>query len=122
MTSTLIKKVSRKGFVLILTLSTLSILIESNGLPMSILFGGLLGLFNFRGLARSVQSFTYTEGVKRPARRIAALTMLRFSLFAIVLALLYKQDLINIPGFVIGFTLVVCLILFEGYLLMRKVE
>lgn len=122
MTVTLIKTVSRKGFILVITLSALSIFIESKGLPISIFLGGLTGLVNFRGLARSVQNFTASDVVGNPLRRITASTIFRLSVLTIALALLYRHDLINIPGFIIGLTLVVYLILFEGYFLLNKAE
>lgn len=122
MTGTLIKKVSIKGLILIVILSAISIFIESKGLPISILIGGLAGLVNFRGLARSVQNITALEMVDRPAKRIAASTIFRLAVITIAMVMLYKQKLINIPGIITGLTLVVYLILLEGYLLIGKME
>ncbi|HLC16942.1 MAG TPA: ATP synthase subunit I [Thermodesulfovibrionia bacterium] len=119
MTGTLIKAVSTKGFVLVTAVAGLSVLIDSKGLPLSILLGGLLGLVNFRTLARSVQGLT---GMEKQGKRMAGSAIFRLSLFAGALALLYKYNLVNIPGFVFGLTLIVYLILFEGYFLMRKVQ
>lgn len=85
-------------------------------LPASVLFGGALGLLNFRWLAVSVQRFYLRPGASAMGSKVAAavISLLKLSLIFIILFVVIKWQLLPILGLVAGLSLCFLAILWEG--------
>ncbi len=91
-------------------------------LPASILFGGALGLLNFRWLAVSVQRVYLRPGATSTSSNVAAvfISLLKLSLIFIILFIVIKWRLLHVLALVAGLTLCFLAILWEGATLMRQ--
>jgi len=85
-------------------------------LPVSVLFGGALGLLNFRWLAVSVQRVYLRQGATPAGSNIAAviISLLKLSLIFIILFIVIKWQLLHVFGLVGGLSLSFLAILWEG--------
>jgi hypothetical protein len=107
----LVRRVHRQGLVVLIIVSVLSAFIERPKLPVGILFGGLLGLANLKGLEWGLTRFF---GTTRPQGKLIFLSFFRFFALTCVLLLLAILKLVNFLGILIGFTIVFVLVLKEG--------
>jgi len=107
----LIKRIYRQGIVILLPLSAISAFFEWKKLPISILFGGILGFANLKGLAWGLRDFAISA---KPSGRVIFLSLFRFFMLAFILLILSILKLINLVGILIGFTVIFILILKEG--------
>lgn len=102
----------KKAAFVIVPLALLSAFIEPVKLPLGIFLGGVLALLNLRGLIRGVENLVDTY---RPTARLVVMSFFRlFVLFAVISALAISR-LVNLIGLLIGFTLVLGLLLMEGF-------
>ena len=85
-------------------------------LPASVLFGGALGLLNFRWLAISVQRVYLRQGATPVGSNLAAMiiSLLKLSLIFIILFIVIKWQLLHVFGLVGGLSLCFLAILWEG--------
>jgi hypothetical protein len=85
-------------------------------LPVSVLFGGVLGLLNFRWLAVSVQRVYLRQGATPVGSNVAAviISLLKLSLIFIILFIVIKWHLLHVFGLVGGLSLSFLAILWEG--------
>jgi hypothetical protein len=85
-------------------------------LPVSVLFGGALGLLNFRWLAISVQRVYLRQGATPAGSNIAAaiISLLKLSVIFIILFIVIKWQLLHVFGLVGGLSLCFLAILWEG--------
>jgi hypothetical protein len=90
-------------------------------LPASVLFGGLLGLLNFRWLAISVERVYLRQGATPGLSNLAAIiiSVLKLSLIFIVLFVVIKWQLLHVFGLVAGLSLCFLAILWEGVTVMK---
>jgi hypothetical protein len=90
--------------------------------PAGILFGGLLGVLNFRWLAVSVERFYLRKGATPGVSNVVALFMsgVKLTLIFIVLFIVIKWHLVHVFGLVIGLSLSFVAILWEGARLMKQ--
>lgn len=90
--------------------------------PVSILFGGGLGLMNFRWLATAVEQLYLSKRATALTSNIAALVISVLKLFAIfiVLFIVIKWSLFHIFGMVTGLSLCFLAILWEGVTVMKQ--
>ncbi|MEW6571168.1 MAG: hypothetical protein AB1390_08345 [Nitrospirota bacterium] len=107
----LIKRIYRQAIFILIPLSVISAFFEWKKLPLSILFGGLLGLANLKGLAWSVEGLI---GTYRPHTKLLFFSFIRFLILSAILLILAILKLIDFFGILIGFTVVFALILKEG--------
>ncbi len=93
-------------------------------LPVSILFGGGLGLVNFRWLATAVERLYLRKRATALTSNIAAMVISVLKLFAIfiVLFIVIKWSLFHIFGMVTGLSLCFLAILWEGFVVMGRRE
>ncbi len=84
--------------------------------PASVLFGGALGLLNFRWLAISVQRVYLRQGATPLGSNLAAviISLLKLSLIFIILFVVIKWQLLHVFGLVGGLSLCFLAILWEG--------
>jgi len=107
----ILKGVIKKSIFVILPLMAGSVFIEPKRLPLGIMMGWLLGIVNLRALSRNVRAFLGTE---KATAKIVLMSMTRlFALFSAIAILVYYR-IINVFGFLIGFTMVLLFILIEG--------
>lgn len=88
----------------------------------SLLFGGALGLLNFRWLALSVQRIYLRQGVTSGLSMLAAtvVSILKLTLIFIILFIVIKWQLLHVYGLAAGLTFCFLAILWEGIGLMKK--
>jgi hypothetical protein len=91
-------------------------------LPASILFGGMLGLLNFRWLAIAVQRVYLRQGATAVTSNLAAvvISILKLSLIFIILFIVIKWQLLHVFGMVGGLSLCFLAILWEGTTMMKQ--
>jgi len=91
-------------------------------LPASVLFGGALGLLNFRWLALSVQRVYLRQGATPVGANFAAviISLLKLSLIFIILFIVIKWQLFHVFGLVGGLSLCFLAILWEGFTMMHQ--
>jgi hypothetical protein len=85
-------------------------------LPASVLFGGVLGLLNFRWLAISVQRIYLRQGATAAGSKVAAaiISLLKLTLIFVILFVVIKWQLLHVLGLVAGLSLCFLAILWEG--------
>jgi hypothetical protein len=91
-------------------------------LPLSVLFGGALGLLNFRWLAIAVQRVYLRQGATAVASNLAAtiISILKLSIIFIILFVVIKWQLLHVFGLVGGLSLCFLAIIWEGATLMKQ--
>ncbi len=91
-------------------------------LPLSVLFGGGLGLLNFRWLAISVERVYLRKGATPVLSNLAAviISILKLSVIFIILFIVIKWQMLHIFGLVAGLSLCFLAILWEGVTTMKK--
>jgi hypothetical protein len=106
------KRVIIKAIIIILPAAVLSyFFIEQQKVPLGILLGGLLGLFNLRQLSRNVAGLVGTE---KATFKLVFLSMTRLMVLCSAIFLLIYYGIVNVFGLLFGFTVVFALILIEG--------
>jgi ATP synthase I chain len=90
--------------------------------PLSILFGGALGLLNFRWLAVAVERIYLRKGATPGLSNLAAVIIgvLKLSVIFIILFVVIKWQLVHMFGLVGGLTLCFLAILWEGAAVMKQ--
>ncbi len=91
-------------------------------LPAGVLFGGALGLLNFRWLAIAVERVYLRKGATPGVSNLAAavINVLKLSLIFIVLFIVIKWQLVHVFGLVAGLSLCFLAILWEGATVMKR--
>jgi len=91
-------------------------------LPASVLFGGLLGLLNFRWLAVAVQRVYLRQGATPVTSNLAAVvfSILKLSLIFVILFVVIKWQLLHVFGLVGGLSLCFLAILWEGTTMVKQ--
>jgi hypothetical protein len=126
----ILKGVAKKTALIVslATAATLVYAVVSGGdhrwwfLPASILFGGALGLLNFRWLAVSVQRVYLRQGATVVGSNLAAvvISLLKLSLIFVILFIVIKWQLLPVFGLVAGLSLCFAAILWEGATVMKQ--
>ena len=90
--------------------------------PGSIIFGGMLGLLNFRWLAIAVERVYLRKGATPGLANLAAvvISVLKLSIIFIILFVVLKWHLVHIFGLVGGLSLSFLAIVWEGATLMKQ--
>ncbi len=91
-------------------------------LSASILFGGTLGLLNFRWLAIAVQRIYLRQGATAVSSNLAAviISLLKLSLIFVILFIVIKWQLLHVIALVAGLSLCFLAILWEGATTMKQ--
>lgn len=108
----MIRNVYRKAAVILIALSGLAVFFDSRRLIVSTVIGALLALINLRGLSRSIKGLL---GSNRAAGKIIFSSYVRLFVLAVILFILFKKSLVNPIGILTGFTIILVLILVEGW-------
>ncbi len=91
-------------------------------LPAGVLFGGALGLLNFRWLAIAVERIYLRKGATPGVSNLAAaiINILKLSLIFVVLFIVIKWQIVHVFGLVAGLSLCFLAILWEGATVMKQ--
>ncbi len=126
----ILKAVSGKTALFVLPVTAAALvyaLVQQRGerwwfLPASILFGGALGLLNFRWLAIAVERVYLRKGATAVVSGLAAaiISILKLAVIFIILFVVMKWQLVHIFGLVGGLSLCFLAILWEGATLMKQ--
>jgi len=92
--------------------------------PVGVVFGAVLGLFNFRWLAYAVERVYLRKGATGTLANVAAavITVLKLSSIFIVLFVVIKNQWVHLVGLVLGLTLSFGAILWQGYGLVASLK
>ncbi len=93
-------------------------------LPAGILFGAVLGLLNFRWLARAVERLYLKKGTHAAVSITAAeiVHVLKLLIVFIILFVVIKWQLVHLLGLIVGLSLCFIAILWEGLMAMRGMQ
>ena len=126
----IIKGVARKTMFIVFFGAVVAFIVASvqkNGqplwfLPVSVLFGGALGLLNFRWLAAAVQRVYLRKGATPGLSNLAAIiiSILKLSVIFIILFIVIKWQLLQIFGLVGGLSLCFLAIIWQGVTTMKE--
>lgn len=126
----IIKAVAGKTALLVFPVSGAAlvyVLVQQHGerwwfIPASILFGGALGLLNFRWLAIAVERVYLRKGATAVLSSTAAavISILKLALIFVILLVVIKWHLVHIFGLVGGLSLCFLAILWEGAALVKQ--
>lgn len=85
-------------------------------LPVSILFGGILGFLNFRWLATAVQRIYLRKGATPGLSNLAAaiINILKLSFIFVILFAVIKWQVLHVFGVVAGLSFCFLAIIWEG--------
>lgn len=108
---TLISRISRLSFIVLIPLAVVSGFLEWKKLPLSIIIGGVLGLLNLRVLSWGIGGML---GSSRATGAMVVFSILRLLFLFLVMAILLYLGVITIMGLLIGFTVVFTVLLVEG--------
>lgn len=91
-------------------------------LPISVLFGGALGLLNFRWLAVAVQKIYLRQGATAGVSNLAAaiINVLKLSIIFIILFVVIKWQLVHVFGLVAGLSFCFLAIIWEGATIVKE--
>lgn len=90
--------------------------------PAGILFGGALGVLNFRWLAASVERFYLRKGATPGVSNLLAMVIsgIKLTLIFVILFIVIKWRLVHVFGLVVGLSLCFLTILWEGARIMKQ--
>lgn len=93
-------------------------------LPSSILFGGILGILNFRWLAIAVERIYMKRGATPAGANLAGaiFSVLKLSIIFIVLFVVIKWRLLDVFALLIGLSLCFMAIIWEGVTIMGRMR
>ena len=93
-------------------------------LPASVLFGGVLGLLNFRWLAVAVERVYLKKGMTPVGANLAGaiINVLKLSVIFIVLFIVIKWQLLDVFALLIGLSLCFLAIIWEGVTIMGRMK
>ncbi|MEJ2323590.1 MAG: ATP synthase subunit I [Nitrospirota bacterium] len=108
----MMRRVYKLAALIVIPLALASALIEPVKLPLGIVAGAVLAAVNFRGMHRNLQGLMETE---RPTVKLAVLSVVRLLIVFTAIILLAALKAVNLIGLMVGFTVVVVLVVKEGY-------
>lgn len=109
----MMNRVYKQTALLVIPLAAASAFIEPTKLPLGILAGALLAVINFRGMMRNLQSLM---GTYKPTVRLVILSIGRLLVIFSMIILLAVLRVVDLIGLMVGFTVVVVIVVKEGYI------
>ncbi len=109
----ILEKVYRQTAYIIIPLAVASAFIEPRKLPLGIVVGALLAVINSRGMMKNLQSLI---GTYKPTAKLIFLSIGRLLIMFSVIILLAVLRVVDLIGLMVGFTVVVILVVKEGYI------
>ena len=115
----MIKRIYKQSAIMLIVVAALSAFVEWKKLPLSILIGGALGLANLKGLVWGVQGLIGV--IEQAAAKLVFFSFFRLFILSAIIVILIWLQLVNIAGVALGFTLVLILLLKEGFKAAKEV-
>lgn len=113
----MMQKIYKQAALIVVPLAVASAFIEPKKLPLGIVVGALLAAINFRGMHRNLQSLI---GTYRPTAKLVILSIGRLLIMFSVIIFLAVAKVVNLIGLMVGFTVVVVLVVKEGFLAAKE--
>ncbi len=108
----MIRNLFKRAAVVLAALAAGAALVGGWKLPLGIIVGGALALLNFRGLERGLENLL---GGTRPTMKLMFLGVFRLLILSAAIVLLAYSRAVDLIGLMAGFSVVVLLVLFEGF-------
>jgi hypothetical protein len=109
----MMKKVYKRAAFIIIPMAVASAFIEPVKLPLGIIIGALLAVVNFRGMTRNLEGLIGTD---RPTMKLMVLSIGRLLIIFSAIIALAVARVVDLLGLMVGFTVVLILVIREGYL------
>ncbi len=109
----IVRKVYKQSAFTLVPLAIVSAVIEWKRLPLSILIGGILALANLKGLAWSIGGLVGAGG--QVSGKLVFFSLIRLFILFVILIILIWLKVINIAGIFVGITIVLIVLLKEGF-------
>lgn len=107
----MVKKIYILASILITIAALVSALWDWKKWPFSIVVGGLLGLINLRAMIWGIKGML---GAYRASSVLVFFSIIRLFILFLIIGWLLIQGLVNVPGVLTGFTIIVVVIMKEG--------
>lgn len=107
----MIKKIYMLASILIPVAALVSTLWDWKKWPLSIIAGGLLGLVNLRAMIWGINGMV---GAYKASSVLVIFSIVRLFILFLIAGWLLIQGLVNVPGVLIGFTIIIIVIIKEG--------
>jgi hypothetical protein len=108
-----VNNIYKKAAFIVIPMAIASVFIEPVKLPLGILAGALLAIVNFRGMIKNLEGLIGTD---RPTVKLVFMSIVRLMVvFAVIIALAVLKA-VNLLGLMVGFTVIVVLVVKEGYI------
>ena len=109
----MMKKVYKRAAFIIVLMAVAAAFIEPVKLPLGSIIGALLAVVNFRGMTRNLENLIGTD---RPTMKLVVLSIGRLLIIFSIIITLAVAKVVNLIGLMVGFTVVLTLVIREGYL------
>jgi hypothetical protein len=106
-----VKKIYILALILIPAAALVSAIWDWKKWPLSIITGGLLGLVNLKAMIWGIKGML---GAYRASSVLVIFSIMRLLILFLIVGWLLIQGVVNVPGVLIGFTIIVIVIMKEG--------
>jgi hypothetical protein len=107
----MVKRIYIRAAVLLLVAALISAIWGWNGWPLGIATGGLLGIVNLKAMVWGIKGML---GVYRASSVLVLFSIMRLFILLAIIGWLLKHGIVNMPGVLIGFTIVFIVVMKEG--------
>jgi len=114
MTNAFLKRVEINSGLTLLIFGVISILFWDGRVLISLIFGGLLGLVNLRWISKTVRGILEIKNPSRAKWALLFIHLLKIGIISLILIMVLRTGRLHPLAFLIGFTLIIAVILFEG--------
>jgi len=106
-----VKKIFKQAAIAVVCAAALSSFLDWKVWPLSVIVGGLLGLANLKAMVWGIEGLI---SAYKASGMLVFFSMLRLFLILLIITGLLVLKLVNIPGILVGFTIIFTLIIKEG--------
>jgi len=117
----LIRFVTRMNWVLLAAAAVAGIILASPSFARGVVFGGVIVTVNFHLLARTLKR-SLTPPHLAPVHILLLKYYLRFAISAVIIFFLITRHLVNLPGLIVGLSMVVFSIMLATILEVSKLK
>lgn len=121
MTKEFLKKVEINSALIIFIFGVLAILFWDGKVLISLIFGGLLGVVNLRWIYKTVRGILEVKSPSRAKWALLFIYLSKLGIISLILIMALKTGRVNIPALLAGFTLVITVIILQGFLFAKRV-
>jgi len=110
-------RIVRNSIIMIIPATGIAALLADGVTSFSIAAGGILGVLNIRVMIWAVEGLMGAGRVEGP---LVMFSIFRLFLLALVIGVLLYRHLVNVPGMVIGFSIIFMVVIREGWIEARR--